>query len=462
MKILILGAGQVGSNAANILSQEAKHEVTIVDVDSNILANLQERYDIRTVVGNASLPHVLDEAGAKEADIVIAVTSSDEVNMIACQLSHTLFDVRLKIARIRSQSYIEYADIFGHELEKAFNIDVIISPEILVKERLKNIINLPGAQQVLRFDRGRVLIVAAQAEEGGRLVGLPIKDLPSHLPDIDVRIVAIFRKDEPLEITGESVIEVGDEVYYLCPQKHARLVMAEIRPSTKIAKKVMIAGGGNIGYRLASALEDDLRVKIIEIDKANAARLTSHLKNALVLNGDCTDEALLYDENIDQIDVYCAVTEDEQTNILSSMLAKRLGAKRVITLINRSAFVDLVENESNIDIAFSPQQVTLGVLLTYIRKGDVIQLYSLGTGDLEAFEIVAHGTPETSRIIGKVVEEIDWPDGITLAGIIRNQQVIVSHKNSIIEENDHMIFFISNKQSIPELESLCQIKGSHD
>lgn len=462
MKILILGAGQVGSNAANILSQESEHDVTIVDSDATVLANLQDRYDIRTVVGNASLPHILDEAGAKETDIIIAVTSSDEVNMIACQLAHTLFNVRLKIARIRSQSYIEYADIFGHELEKAFNIDVIISPEILVKERLKNIINLPGAQQVLRFDRGRVLIVAAEAEEGGRLVGSPIKTLPEHLPNIDVRIVAVFRGDEALELSGETIILEGDEVYYLCHQKHAKLVMAEIRPSTKIAKKVMIAGGGNIGYRLASALEEDLRVKVIEVDKNNAARLTSHLKHALILNGDCTDESLLYEENIDQVDVYCAVTEDEQTNILSSMLAKRLGAKRVITLINRSAFVDLVENESNIDIAFSPQQVTLGVLLTYIRKGDVVQLYSLGTGDLEAFEIIAHGTPETSKIIGKVVDEIDWPEGITLAGIIRRQQVIVSHRTSVIEENDHMIFFISNKQSIPDLEFLCQIKGNND
>ncbi len=462
MKILILGAGQVGSNAANILSQEAEHEVTIVDIDASILANLQDRYDIRTVVGNASLPHVLDEAGAKETDIIIAVTSSDEVNMIACQLAHTLFNIRLKIARIRSQSYIEYADIFGHELEKAFNIDVIISPEILVKERLKNIINLPGAQQVLRFDRGRVLMVAAEAEDGGRLVGSPIKSLPEHLPNIDVRIVAVFRNGEPLEISGETVILEGDEVYYLCPQKHAKLVMTEIRPSTKIVKKVMIAGGGNIGYRLASALEDDLRVKIIEVNKANAARLTSHLKNALVLNGDCTDESLLYEENIDQIDVYCAVTEDEQTNILSSMLAKRLGAKRVITLINRSAFVDLVENESNIDIAFSPQQVTLGVLLTYIRKGDVVQLYSLGTGDLEAFELVVHGTPETSKIIGKTIDKINWPEGITLAGIIRHQQVIVSHRNFTLEENDHMIFFISNKQSIPDLEFLCQTKDIND
>lgn len=458
MKILILGAGQVGSNTASILSQEPQNEITVVDINYTSLANLQERYDIRTVKGNAALPHVLDEAGAQDADIIIAVTSSDEVNMIACQIAHTLFNVRLKVARIRSRSYIEYADIFGHEIEKAFNIDVIISPEALVTEQIKNIIDLPGAQQVLRFDKGRVLIVSTVAEQGGRLIGFPISNLPEHLPGIDVRIVAIFRDDEPIDVTSKTVIQDDDEIYFLCARRHAKLMMAELRPSIKVAKKVMIAGGGNIGYRLANALEDELRVKIIEYDREQTVKLTSHLKNTLVLNGDCTDENLLYDENVEQMDVFCAVTDDEQTNILSSMLAKRLGARRVITLINRSSFVDLVQNESNIDIAFSPQQVTLGVLLTYIRKGDVVQLYSLRTGESEAFELVVHDDSEDSKVIGKTIEEIDWPEGITVAGLIRNGQVLVSLKNVAIMENDHLILFISDKQNIPELESLFQLK----
>ncbi|GBU09196.1 NAD-binding component of TrK potassium transporter [Gammaproteobacteria bacterium] len=454
MKILILGAGQVGSSVAQILSKEPQNDITVVDSNALVLASLKDRLDIRTVKGHASHPNVMEQAGALGTDILIAVTSSDETNMVACELGKLLFNIKTKIARIRSSSYLNNVDIFGNS-EGKLAVDVTISPESLVTEQIKNVIELSGATRVLPFASGRALLVSSIAQSGGRLIGSQIKELPKHLPGIDIRIAAIFRGEDTLEVTGNTILQENDEVFFLSARQHARLMMAELRPLDKKAKKIVIAGGGNIGMRLADALEDDVRVKIIEHNYQNAQKLSARLSKAIVLSGDCADEELLREENIEQTDVFCAVTNDEQANILSAMLAKRLGAKRVMSLINRPSYVELVESESQIDVVFSPQQVTIGALLAYIRRGDIVKVYSLG--DSEAIEIIAHGTLESSQVIGRHHDEIQWPEGVVLAALIRGNKVLMYHHDSIIEAEDHAILFVSDKTSIQFVEELFHV-----
>lgn len=453
MKILILGAGQVGSTVANVFSKEKKNEITIIDNAYTPLAALKEQYDIRTIRGNAAHPKVLEEADAAHTDIIIAVTSSDEVNIVACQLAYSLFNIKLKIARLRSQSYIEYSDdIFGYKINAAFNIDVILSPEILVTEQIKTIIELPGAYDVLRFAKGQALMVSTDVVEGAPFAHHTLEYIKKSLPQIEVNYTIIHRDGVDLVPQQDTVFLPGDHLYFLTSRKEARQVLEKFHPTSTVVKRVIIAGGGNIGVHLAEALESFTQVKIIESNPDRAHHLSSYLNNSLVLAADCTDENLLFEENIEATDFFCAVTNDDQTNILAGMLAKKLGAKLAMTLINRPSFLELIQGESKIDLAFSPQQVTLSTLLTYIRKGDVAQVYSLGIGDAEALEIIAHGTEKSSKLINRPLNEIKWPDGVILSGIIREQKIIPTKTTTLIQEDDHIIFYINRKDSIPSFE----------
>ncbi len=459
MKILILGAGQVGSSVAQVFSKESQNEITVVDLAYAPLVALKERYDLRTIRGNAALPTILEEADAENTDIIIAATSSDEVNIIACHLAHTLFNIELKVARIREQAYVDYSEsiLFGAKLEAAFAIDVVISPEILITDQIKNIIELPGAQEVLRFAKGRAVIVAAEIHPKSEMANRPLTYLHNLLPDTQINLVALFREDQELTIDADLILRPHDELYFLCERPYARQIMLMFNHANKIPHNIVIAGGGNIGRQLAETLERFAHVKVIEHNRKSAQRLSAYLNDSLVLMGDCTDENLLFEENIEETDIFCAVTNDDQTNILSSMLAKRLGAKYVITLINRSSFLELIQEESNIDLAFSPQQVTVSTLLTYIRKGDIAQVYSIRDGEAEVIEIVAHGTEENSKIINRVVNEIKWPDHVNLAGIIRHRRLLKIDETTAIEPNDHIVLFITDKESIPKVEDLFKI-----
>ncbi len=358
MKIVILGAGQVGRTAASHLSREEANEVTVVDTNEDALRDLQDRLDIRTVAGNASYPSVLEAAGVAEADIIVALTSSDEVNMMACEVAFTLFRTPTKIARIRSAEYTSHPELFS---EEAISVDVFISPEQLVTEYVERLIRYPGALQVLDFADGKVQLVGVRALKGGLLVGHRLRELKEHLPQIDSRVVAIFRAGRSILPDGDTSIEEGDEVFFLAASNDLRRVMNELRKQDSPARRVVIAGGGNIGFRLAKALEKDSQVKLIERDPRRARRISELLENTIVLNGDAADEELLIEENIDSADVFAALTNSEEANILSAMLAKRLGANKVMALINKPSYAELMESGS-IDVAISPQTVTIGSL----------------------------------------------------------------------------------------------------
>jgi trk system potassium uptake protein TrkA len=450
VKIVILGAGQVGRSAAHSLSREEANEVTVVDVDEDILRNLQDRLDIRTVAGNASYPTVLEAAGAPEADIIVALTSSDEVNMMACEIAYTLERTPTKIARIRSAEYTNRAELFRDD---ALNVDVFISPEQLVTEYVERLIKYPGALQVLDFADGKVQLVGVRALKGGPLVGQRLRELPEHLPKAEARVVAIYRAGRSVSPEGDTVIESGDEVFFLAARTDIKKVMSELRKQDDPVKKVVIAGGGNIGLRLARALEKSSQVKLIERDLKRARKASEILENAIVLNGDAADEELLIEENIDSADVFAALTNSEEANILSAMLAKRLGAHKVMALINKPSYADLIESGS-IDIAISPQTITIGSLLAHVRRGDVVRVHALRRGAAEALEAVVHGDENSSRVVGRRVEEIMLPEGTSIGAIVRGEEVLMAHHDTVVQADDHAILFLSDRRHLDAVERL--------
>ncbi|MCP1673303.1 trk system potassium uptake protein TrkA [Natronocella acetinitrilica] len=453
MKIIILGAGQVGSSLAQNLASEA-NDVTLVDINSRLLQDIQDRLDLRTIRGNATHPDVLRQAAAEDADMIIAVTSSDEANMVACQIAYTLFHTPTKIARVRAQEYLSYPQLFSPD---AIPVDVLISPEQLVTQYVKRLIEHPGALQVLDFAGGKVRMVGVRAYYGGPLVGHELRTLGEHMPGDHARVAAIFRRGKPIIPEGDTVIEAGDEVFFVAARKSIRAAMSELRRLDKPVKRIIIAGGGNIGKRLAQALEERYQIKIIERSDIRTRQLSEDLQSSIVLLGDAADEELLLEENIENTDVFCALTNDDEANILSGMLAKRLGARMVMSLINRAAYVDLVQGSEDIDIAISPQQATIGTLLAHVRRGDVVMVHSLRRGAAEAIEAVAHGSATNSKVVGRAIEDIDLPAGTTIGCIVRGDHVLMGHHDTVIEPEDHVILFLVDKRRIRDVERLFQV-----
>ena len=452
MQIIILGANQVGSTLAETLANEA-NDITVVDTDAEKLRELKDHIDIGTITGEASHPDVLERAGGEDADMIIAVTESDEINMVACRVAYSLFQTPKKICRIRSSSYLVSDKLFG---KNGIAVDVVISPELIVSSYISSLIDLPGSLQVLDFADGKVQLVAVKAYYGGPLVGQEIRFLRQHMPSVETRVAAIFRKDRPITPEGSTVIEADDEVFFVAAKNNIRACMGELRRLDRPYKRIIIAGGGNIGLRLAENIEQRYQVKIIERDLKRCAFLSEYLDKAIVLNGESSHQELLIDENIEDTDVFLALTDDDEANIMSSLLAKRLGAKKVMAIINNPAYVDLVQG-GEIDIAISPQQATIGSLLTHVRRGDVVNVHSLRRGAAEAMEAIAHGDKASSKVVGRAIEDIDLPEGTTIGAIVRNDEVLIAHDDTVVESDDHVILFLVDRKKIREVERLFQV-----
>lgn len=449
MKIIILGAGQVGGTLAEHLANE-KNDITVVDTDGERLRALKDRLDIRTVTGGASHPDVLLDAGADEAEMLIAVTNSDEINMVACQVAHTFFRTPRKISRVRSPEYLGYQEtLFSPD---HIPVDVIIGPEQLITDAIRQLIINPGALQVMDFADGRAQLVAVRAVHGGPIVGQRLAAIRQHMPKVDTRVAAIFRRNRAIIPEGDTVVEADDEVFFIAARKHIRQVMSELRRVDKPYKRVMIAGGGNIGARLAQSLEKEFAVKVIEFSHARCRTLSELLTHSLVIEGSAAEPQLLAEENIEGTDVFCALTNNDESNIMMSMLAKRMGASKVITLITNPAYAELVGDE--IDIAISPQEITIGSLLTHVRKGDISAVHSLRRGAAEAIEVVARGDAYASRVVGRRIEQIPLPEGVTIGAVVRDDEVIIAHHDVLIESDDHVILFLVDKRKISAVEKL--------
>ncbi|CAM3839625.1 Trk system potassium transporter TrkA [Avibacterium endocarditidis] len=452
MKIIILGAGQVGTTLAeNLVSED--NDITLVDNQADRLLALQDKHDLRVVNGVASSPKVLREAGAADADLVVAVTNSDETNMIACQVAYTLFNTPTKIARIRSADYLrEKNKLFQPDV---IPIDHIISPEKLVTDEIVRLIDYPGALQVSHFANGRISIVVVKAYYGGPLVGYALSALKEHLPHIDCRVVSILRQDKVIRPQGSTIIEAGDEVTFICDTIHIKAIMSELQRLEKPYKRIMIIGGGNIGSGVAKRLEEQCSVKLIERNPERATALAERLSKTLVFCGDASDQSLLFEEHIENIDVFLSLTSDDEANIMSALLAKRLGAKKAMVLIQRMAYINLLQG-GTLDIVVSPQQATISALLGHIRKGDVGSVVSLRHGIAEALEIVVHGEAESSNVIGRQVSDIKLPAGAIIGAVLRGDDVMIARKSLVIEEDDRIVVYVSDKKYIPDVEKLFQ------
>ena len=452
MKILILGAGQVGGTLAESLAQEA-FDITLVDIDPERLHELGMRLDIQTIEGSASHPDVLRRAGADDAEMLIAVTSSDEINMVACQVCYSMFRTPMKIARIRSSAYLAKEGFFH---KNHMPIDRLINPEAVVTSQIHELLSHPGALDVADFADGRVQLVAMRAVHGGPLVGQALSFLREDMPNADTRVAAIFRRGQSIVPRGNTVIEADDEVFFIAAREHIANVMDELQRAEQPYRRVVIAGGGNIGAKLASEIEKEYAVKLIELRSSRAKTLADQLHQAVVIQGNATDRELLLEENIEQCDAFCALTDDDEVNIMSSLMAKRLGVRHVITLISKPAYVDLVQG-GEIDVAISPQQATTGSVLSHVRKADVARVHSLRRGAAEAMEAIAHGDVSNSNVVGRKIHELKLPAGVTIGAVVRGNEVLIAHDNVIIATDDHVILFMVDKTKVTAVERLFQV-----
>ena len=460
MRIIILGAGRVGESVAENLTSE-RNDITVVDRDLQRLRELEERLDLRGVAGDGTQPSVLRRAGAQDADMLIACASLDETNLVACKIAHDVFSIPSTIARLRSSELKEGDPL----LERTgFAVDHVICPEESVVRYIEKLIAFPEALQVLEFAAGRALLVAVRAAPGSPVVNHSIGEFRQLFPEAPMRVVALYRQDQEIGCHPATRVQAGDEIFLLADSQRIRQVLRAMHRSDEPVRRVMVAGGGRVGLRLARRLAGRCQVKLIERDDKRCEYLAGQLAaGMLVLKGDGTDEELLADENVDAMDMFLALTSDDEDNILSAMLAKRLGARRVMALINRRAYADLIQG-STIDIAVSPAQTVIGELLAHVRRGDVVAVHSLRRGAAEALEGVARGDAKTSRLVGRRVEELALPGGVRLGAIIRGegdrQQVLMPHHDTLIEPDDHLIIFIPHKRQVREVERLFQVSAT--
>ena len=452
MNILILGAGRVGRSIAKSLSSQS-YDVCVVDLDNEKLKDLQEDYDLAITCGHGSHPKTLKRAGVNESSILLAVTNDDEVNLIACQLSKSLFGVKKTICRLSDSSYINSLNSFGKNA-----IDIAISPELEVTQHIIDLINHPGAEQIESFANGLVKLVSVKAKKDGRLVNRELKSIKSDIPNTNMFIPTIFRKGKALIPEGSTVIKENDEVYFLSSEKNIDKIVSEMREQDSSSSRIMIIGGGRIGFALALHLEKSYKVKLIEVSHAKCESLSKELDKSIVLHGNGSDEELLKSENIENIDVFCALTNDDETNIMSAFLAKKLGAKKTLITLNRYSYINILP-KSFVDLAVSPQRLTVSMVLQHLSSADLPQevLLKMMSG-VEALEGVIHENKCTKDLFGESYLDLPLPENTVLGAIVRSNIIMTPDDNLTVEKNDHLILFINGKTDKEQIEKLFETK----
>jgi len=450
MEILVIGAGEVGFNIAERLSKENK-DVVVIDSNPASLERIKDSLDIKTVCGSGSNPKTLLEAGLKQAEMLIAVTDSDEVNMIACLIAGSQSNIPVKIARIRNPEYSENTTILDKD---HLDIDLAISPEREAAKVILKMLEVPQALSVSDFLDGKVKLFSLKIDDGSLLSGKALKDLSFLHPGEKVLIPAINRDGKIIIPKGKDKIYSGDEIFVVTESGRVNEVIGLFGFENRVIKRVMIAGGGNIGFFLASSLEKKgISVKIVEKNEARCETLATELDKAVVLKGDTSDQTLLGEENISNIDCFIAVTNDDEANILSSLLARQMGAKKVIALVNKASYVPLM-SIVGIDAAVSPRLSTISGILQYVRKGKVLSVTSIHEADAEAIEVVAL---ETSDIVNKPLKDIKEPKGAIVGAIERDGAVIIPNGDDMVLPGDRILIFTLSS-SIPDVEKALTVK----
>ncbi len=454
MKVIICGAGQVGSNIGRYLATENNH-VTMIDQSPELIQRLSDRLDVQAIVGHASSPPVLEQAGAGDADMIVAVTQSDEVNMVACQVAHSLFSVPTKIARIRNQSYLApiWADLFSRE---NLPIDVIISPEIEVARAIGRRLEVPGAFDMFPLAEGRVRVVGVICTEDCPIIHTPLRQLTGLFPDLNIEIVAIVRGDRHIIPDSEDRMLPGDEVYFVADTRHLNRAMAAFGHEEPTARRIIIVGGGNIGLVLAEDIErehHDVTARIIEVDKQRAEVIAHKLSRSTVLHGDGLDTEMLEEANVQAAETLVAVTNDDEVNILVSLLAKRHGCRRAVTLLNKNTYLPLV-GPLGIDAVVNPRSITASTVLQHVRRGRIKSVHSLKDGFAEVIEAEAL---ETSALLNTPIKDVRLPAHVLIGALVRGDEVIIGRPNTVIKPHDRVIL-LAAAQAVKKVEKLFAVR----
>ena len=458
MKIIILGAGQVGSGLVEYLVNE-NNEITLVDQNYERLQLIKNRFDIKVVQGYASYPATLRNADADNADLLVAVTDSDEINMLACQLGYSLFKIPQKIARILNHDYLSEKDLLF--TDNAIPVDNIIAPENLVMQEIVKLIEYPGVTQLTEFADGRLCMVSVKAYYGGSIVGSSVNNLSKYISNAIIKIVAIYRQDKLINLNPNTVIEAGDEVYFIAAKGHVRLMTSTLQKLEPPYRRIMIVGGGNIARNLALNICKKYSVKLIETNSKNAASLADEFDKTSVevFCSDPSDQNFLTEEHVDMMDLVISVTDNDETNIMSALLAKKQGAKKAIVLIQKYAYINLLSNNA-IDIYISPGDATISALLTNIRRNGIINVKTLKHGLAEGLEIKLSGDYSHSNVIGRYVKDLKLPQGISICAVARENEMLIPDDKTTLQANDTVVFFVSEKKNIRELIKLTSPKAT--
>ena len=459
MKIIIIGAGRVGTGVAEYLVNE-NNDVTVIDTDNTRLMSIQNRFDLKVVIGYGSYPATLREANAANADLLVAVTDSDETNMLACQLGSCLFHIPQKIARIQNHEYLAEKNlIFGNH---AIAVDNIIAPEQLVTMQIANLIEYPGTIQITEFAGKKIALVGIRVYYGGILVGQPISRLHENLDNtISAKIIAIYRQGRAIATGNSTVIEAGDEVFFISAKGYIRTVMAQFQKLEAPFRRIMIIGGGDIGCRLAHELSQHYSVKLVEINPEHTESISQEFDNTNVEVFCCdpSSQEFLTEEHVNKMDLVVSVTGSDENNIMAAMLAKRLGARRSIVLISKMAYISLIQ-DSSLDIIISPQETTISALLTNIRHNGVETVYTLRRGEAESMSIKLTGDVHHSDVIGRPIREIPFPSGVIVCAAIRGDEIFMASGDFILEAGDEVVFYVLDKRSVSPLIKLTTPKVS--
>lgn len=436
MKVVVCGAGQVGYNIAKHLASE-HNDVTVIDQERSLIQRVNDSLDVRGMVGFASHPDMLEAAGAEEADMVIAVTFADEVNMVACQIAHSIFNVPTKIARVRHQSYLNPAwrDLFSRD---NMPIDVIISPEVEVARAVKRRLDVPGAFDVIPFAGDKIRVIGVICEPECPVVDTPLKQLTELFPDLNIVVSGIHRGDRLIVPTGDDQMLVGDQVYFVADNDHVTRALTVFGHEETEARRIIIVGGGNIGLDLARQIEAEdpnVRLKMIELARDRAEIVADAVHRSVVINGDALDSEILREANVQATETIVAVTDDDEVNILASLLAKRNGCQRAVTLINNASYGPLIAS-LGIDAAVNPRATTVSTILQHVRRGRIRGVHSLRDGVAEVIEAEAL---ETSSVVGVPLRDVDMPTGVIVGAVVRGEQVIIPRGDTVIEVGDRVV-----------------------
>jgi len=454
MKVIVCGAGLVGFNIARYLSSE-QNDVTVIDQSPDLVKRVSDQLDVRGLVGFASHPGVLDAADAAGADVIIAVTQRDEVNMVACQVAHSLFNVPTKIARVRAQNYLDpvWSDLFTRE---NLPIDVIISPEIEVARAVMRRLQVPGAIDMVPFADGKIQVIATRLNEGCPVVDTPLRRLTELFPDLHIRVMGIVRDQEIMALSGDSSMAVGDEIYFAAEVDHVPRAMAAFGHEEVEARRILIVGGGNVGLSLALEIEESyprVSPKIIEYNRDRAGEIAEQLHRTIVLNGDVLDREILNEANVQATETIIAVTNDDEVNILASLLAKREGAQRAVTLVNNMTFEPLLAS-LGIDVVVNPRAITVSRILQYVRRGRIRGVHSLRDGLAEIIEAEAM---ETSPLVGVPIKDVHLPVGMVAGAVIRGEEVIIPRGSTVIQPKDRVVIF-TVAEGVKHLEKMFSVR----